>query len=255
MKITFLGTCAGTEPMPERKHASVVMECGGRLYWIDAGDGCARTGHLLGLDLLKINKVIISHAHMDHIGGLGNLLWYVRKLRYMKNIIPKDFDIYTPNQKATDAVIELLKQTEGGFKIDYNMNIKPVADGLLFDDGTVKVTAFHNMHINSGEENKWLSYSYLIETEDKKIVYSGDVKNYEELDMAIGDGCDALIIETGHFGIDVAYEYIKNKNIGKIFFSHNGREILNYPKESQEKIEKYFNGRATICEDEMTVEI
>ena len=67
--------------------------------------------------------------------------------------------------------------------------------------------------------------------------------------------CDVLIIETGHFGIDDVYEYLKDKNVKKIFFTHNGREILNYPAESQEKMEQYFKGRAVICEDGLTVKI
>ena len=43
MKLIFLGTCAGTEPMPDRKHASFVLEVGATLYWFDAGEGCSYT--------------------------------------------------------------------------------------------------------------------------------------------------------------------------------------------------------------------
>ena len=63
MKLHFLGTCAGTEPMPGRKHASVAVEVGDRLYWFDAGEGCSYTAHLMGLDLLKIKAVFISHLY------------------------------------------------------------------------------------------------------------------------------------------------------------------------------------------------
>lgn len=255
MKIYFLGTCAGTEPMPDRKHASVAVECGGKVYWFDAGDGCSRTAHLMGIDLLNISKILISHPHMDHVGGLGNLLWYIRKLSNMTGRIPDDIDLYMPDMEIADGVFKILRNTEGGFKTDYNMNLHQVNDGVVFDDGIMKVTAFHNEHIVSGVKDKWISFSYLIEADGKKLVYSGDLKCYSELDNVIGEGCDALIIETGHFGIDDVYEYTKDKNIGKIFFSHNGREIINYPKESQEKVKKYFNGKAVICEDEMTFEL
>lgn len=52
----------------------------------------------------------------------------------------------------------------------------------------------------------WLSYSYRIEAEGKSIVYSGDVGAYSDLDDVIGTGCDILILETGHFKIDTAYQ-------------------------------------------------
>lgn len=69
MKLHFLGTCSGTEPMPDRKHTSFAIETGDRLYWFDAGEGCSYTAHLMGLDLLSLCKVVISHPHMDHVGG------------------------------------------------------------------------------------------------------------------------------------------------------------------------------------------
>ena len=58
MKIHTLGTCAGTEPMPARQHASCVFEVNGRFYWFDAGSGCARTAALSGISLL--NAAIIA---------------------------------------------------------------------------------------------------------------------------------------------------------------------------------------------------
>ena len=146
----------------------------------------------------------------------------------------------------------ILKNTEGGFKTDYPINVMPVEEGVLFDDGIMRVTAFPNSHLACLNSPKCLSFSYLIECEGKRLVYSGDVGKYEDLD-AVFEECDGLIIETGHFGINTAYEYWKTKKIDRLFFSHNGREILNYPEESQEKVKKYFGDKAIICEDGMSV--
>jgi len=252
MKLHFLGTCAGTEPMPNRKHASVVLEHMDKLYWLDAGEACSQTGYLMGLDLLKVKRVLISHVHMDHVGGLASLFWNILKMCMIKKIDFPHLDVYIPFMDSLDGAMKLVEGSNGkAFDISGHL----VSDGVLFDDGDVKVTALHNWHAVPKVEGVSVSYSYLIEADEKKIVYSGDVKEYEELDPLIGDRCDAIVIETGHFGIDNAYEYLKNKNVGRVFFCHNGREIINHPQESVEKVQKYFGGKAVICEDATTFEL
>lgn len=257
MKITFLGTCAGTEPMPTRNHTSFCIEENGRVYWFDAGEGCSRTAHLMGIDLLAIKKIIISHAHMDHIGGLANLLWSIKKLCIMNELAkPKygDIGLYSPNMNAVDAALKIAEETLNGYNTSFDVKAHSVQDGILFDEDGFKVTAFHNFHL--GEKGEpWRSFTYRIETDNKTVVYSGDVKNYSELDEAIGNSCDALIIETGHHKIDSAYEFCKDKKIGKIFFNHCGREILNNYEASAKKIAEKFGDKAVICEDKMVAEI
>ncbi len=258
MKIYFLGSCSGTEPMPDRKHESVAIEVNDKLYWIDAGEGCSYTAHNMGLDLLKVKHILISHTHMDHVGGLGNLLWNIRKLVWRREQQPHygDIELYLPIKETFDGFMQVLYNTEGLFKTEYKMNYHPVQNGVLFDDGDVKVTAFSNTHLKKYETDKPLSFSYRIEAEGKSLVYSGDVGTYSDLDEAIGEGCDAIIIETGHFGVDIACEHFAaKKNIEKIFFNHHGREILNYPERSAEKVKNAFGENGAICFDTMTVEL
>lgn len=252
MKLVFLGTCAGTEPMPERKHAAFALEVNGALYWFDAGEGCSYTAHNLGLDVLKVKKIVISHPHLDHTGGLANLIWNIRKMYWVKDSKTMgQIGIFLPDNRVWDGVMTLLHCSEGSFSLEAHLHVHPVQDGLLFDDGAVRVTALHNLHV-AAQPGQWRSYSFLIESHGKRIVYSGDVKNYGELDSLIGDGCDGLIIETGHFGIDDVYAYTREKKIGKVYFTHNGREILNYPEQSTQKVEKLFGAKAVIAFDGMT---
>ncbi len=257
MKIHFLGTCAGTEPMPTRKHTSTVIEFEDSLYFFDAGEGCSYTAHNMGLDLLKTKNIVISHTHLDHVGGLCNLLWTVRKLRYHYGNKTKHdlINVYIPTAETFEGVMKILRNSDDNFKCDFIVKDNPVADGLIFDDGGMKVTASHNRHLRDKNFEPWQSFSYKIELEGKKIVYSGDLASYSELDELIGEYCDALIIETGHFVIQDVYEYTRDKNIGRIFFTHNGREIIFGTEECNERVKKLFGGSAVICEDGMTVEL
>ena len=195
---------------------------------------------------------------MDHVGGLAPLLWHIRKLTKVKKTNPVygDVEVYIPNLETFDGVMKILKNTEGNFATDYKMNEHLVVDGVLYDDGEVKVTAFHNGHLPKDEiKNAWRSFSCLIECEGKKVVYSGDTFDYTDLDVVIGDYADALIIETGHHKVQSVYDYTKDKNIGKIYFNHHGREIINFPEQSEQKVKELFGGKAEILVDNRIIEL
>ena len=82
LKLTLLGTCSGTEPMPDIHHCSLVIEVNGVNYWFDAGESCSHTAYTSGLDLMTTKAIFISHPHIDHTGGLPNLFFCIEKLIY-----------------------------------------------------------------------------------------------------------------------------------------------------------------------------
>ena len=257
MKINFLGTCAGTEPMPSRRHTSFCIEEDGRVYWFDAGECCSRTAHLMGIDLLKVSDIFVSHSHIDHIGGLSNLLWHMKKISMVKDK-PFQFgktNLFLPDIEVMDGVNIILKTTLADYGEKLDVNPKEITDGILLDDGILKVTALHNHHLKVHDFAPWRSFSFKIESKDKTVIYSGDLGDYSDIDELLQCGADALIIETGHLKIDGVYEYCKDKNIARIFFFHNGREILNNPEAAEEKVNRLFKGKAVITADAMIAQI
>ena len=168
-------------------------------------------------------------------------------------MIGEQVDVYISSCKTWNGVMQILRCTEFDFDKGYTLVDHGIDAGLLFDDGSVRVTAYPNAHIKP-DDGIFRSYSFLIECEGKRIVYSGDVKCYSELDGAVGAGCDILIGETGHHKIDDVYAYFSSKKIGMLYFFHHGREILNDPDAAEEKIDLLFDGRACLTHDGMTVE-
>lgn len=251
-KIHIFGSCAGTEPMPGRHHTAWALETDKGIYWFDAGENCSYTAHLMGLDLLKVQAVFISHTHMDHIGGLGNLFWNIRKLTTIPPEFRQpghDFELFIPNLSSWDAILQLLCNTEGNFKCKFAINAHQVTDGVLYEQDGVQVEALHNLHL--GVSDPWRSFSYRIRVDGKTIIFSGDVKDHSDLAPWLCEGCDLLMIETGHHDPEVIAAALREKNyaIGKLAYVHSGRAILEDRNAAAANIRSVWNGDFIICED------
>lgn len=69
---TLVGT-SGMTPLPDRHLSSCIIKCNGSNYLIDAGEGTQIGLRKIGCSLKKINYVLLTHYHTDHIGGLSGL--------------------------------------------------------------------------------------------------------------------------------------------------------------------------------------
>ncbi|MBR4887569.1 MAG: hypothetical protein IKU17_00315 [Clostridia bacterium] len=190
LKIHFLGTCAGTEPIPTCHHSSWVLEVNGVNYWFDAGENCAHRAVSMGIDVMKTVALFVSHPHIDHIGGMANLLFAMDKMvsRYGQCMVKDNaLRIFFPELPLLDAV-KAVAMGGAGRSLRFETKEYPVADGLLYEDENVRVHALHNTHLGEDGSNGWHAYSFLIEADGKKIVFSGDVGKPEELDPLMGDG-------------------------------------------------------------------
>ena len=260
VKVYILGSCSGTEPYEGRHHTSVLLELPEGIYWLDAGKCCAYTAHLMGIDLLKTRGIFISHCHMDHIGGLGNLLWNIRKLTVVKRQLPvaETIPVYVPWLESYQAQMELLRHTEDDFACSYGHAGYPVQDGLLYqggeNEGGIAVEAIHNHHLKHEPETPWRSFSFRIRLCGKTIFYSGDTQR-EDLEYTVPEQCDLLMIETGHHQISEICDCLKRfgKRPKKLLFIHHGVKILKNPQWAIGEVERCWGPSGMVAQDRMTV--
>ncbi|MCW3125775.1 MAG: fold metallo-hydrolase [Bacteroidetes bacterium] len=86
MKVTFLGTgtsggvpvigcrcevCTSTDPRDKRLRTSAMIEVDGKVIVIDAGPDFRY--QMLRADVTRMDALLITHGHRDHIGGLDDI--------------------------------------------------------------------------------------------------------------------------------------------------------------------------------------
>lgn len=260
IKLHILGSCSGTEPFFGRHHTSIALELPDSLYFLDAGECCSYTAHLMGIDLLKTKGIFISHSHMDHIGGLGNLLWTIRKLSIVKHRQPLAHCIHTylPDSGAYEGILQTLKYTEGDFSCEYRHEGHGIKDGLLYrgDGEDFSIDAIHNHHLRKGKGDFYRSFSFRVKIRDWMIFYSGDTE-LTDLAYTLPPKCDYLFMETGHHQVKEVCEYLKtlDREIGCLVFFHHGVKVLENPKEAAREARQGWGENVRMADDGMTITI
>lgn len=259
MKFHVYGSCAGTEPLAGWHHLSFSLEHEGVQYFFDAGENCAYTAYTMGVDIAHTRRVVISHTHMDHVGGLANLLWYVRKLAtgLHQETCPV-IDIHIPNTETFEGIMKILKNTEGDFKCDFKIVPHEVADGVVFRDGDLCVTAYHTTHLPQTADGKWRAFGYLIEKEGKKIFFTGDYGVVSDFAHVFSENeIDLLLIETGHHSSEKTAKTLLEAQVfpKKLAYIHNGADVREQPEAAIAVTEKILGVPAMVLTDGSVFEV
>lgn len=72
-ELVFLGTSAAA-PSIHRGLSSVAILAGENRFLVDCGEGTQRQILRSGIGFKRLNRIFLTHAHLDHLLGLGGLL-------------------------------------------------------------------------------------------------------------------------------------------------------------------------------------
>jgi ribonuclease Z len=139
-EIVFLGTSASAPSIHRGLSAQVVMHDEYR-FLIDCGEGTQRQILQSGLGFKRLNRILITHGHLDHILGLAGLL-----STYMRWETIESLDIYG-GKWALERVRDLLFGVVlRGAQAPMPLNLREIETGIFLEGDDFNITAFPVWH-------------------------------------------------------------------------------------------------------------
>lgn len=238
-EFVFLGTSASA-PSVERNLTSTLLLHDGQRFLLDCAEGTQRQILKSGAGFKDLNRILLTHGHLDHILGIGGLVstlgqWDVQSQGRL--------EIYG-GRWALDRVRDLMKVVMRGKEVEMELAFVEIKPGLLTETKNLQVTAFSVLHRGTGcfgfvfsEKSKrpflveraqelglpagperrrlvageavTLADGRVIQPEDvlgelvpgSKVVYVGDVARINEV-IEPAQNADALVIEATYLSED-----------------------------------------------------
>lgn len=235
MNLYILGSCSGTELRFRRNHTSWVLEedCG-KLLMFDAGDNCAASLYNSNLNPYNVEGIFISHEHLDHTAGLPALFFSLKKEEHLRqNYAHRTVAFRSPDMefmKIADKFARIAQNPSENTR-GYQLDMQELTPGKIYEDDEVIVECTPTLHRPMAENhNRPASYAFRItaKKDGRKLIYSGDFHELDELKAWYTEPTRLLMLETGHHrACELCQELKDNSCLAEnILFLHHGRAIL-----------------------------
>lgn len=137
--VTFLGTSASV-PSAERNHPGLLVEAGPRRILIDCGEGTQRQLLRSGAGFRRLDRMLLTHGHLDHVLGVAGLFSTLR-LRHSAD----PMTIHA-GPGTLDIVSRMLVGIWGEGRAPIPLELSPLTEGRVLDAGEFTIDCFQVRH-------------------------------------------------------------------------------------------------------------
>lgn len=172
--------CKSTDPRNRRRRSCLHLEAGGVHIQVDTPPDFREQA--LEYGILKIDAVLFTHAHADHIFGFDD----IRRFNTIQGgVIPAYADAAT--LKDLTRVFDYISTEKiPGF---YRPQIDFIAVEGVFQIGGIKITPLPVEHGYNP------TFGYLFEADGRRLAYIPDCKQMPESTLALVKNVDVMILD------------------------------------------------------------
>lgn len=139
-ELTFLGTAAST-PLVKRGLSSAVVAHDEHRFLVDCGEGSQRQLLMSGVGFRRLEHILITHGHLDHILGLGGMLSTLSQWEPVERLT-----VYA-GASAYEKIADLITRVVfRGARPPLDIEMKLVRPGEVFKAEEFDVVAFPVRH-------------------------------------------------------------------------------------------------------------
>ena len=154
-ELIFLGTSASA-PSAQRGLSAALLLHREYRFLIDCGEGTQRQILRSGLGFKRLERVLLTHGHLDHILGLGGLASTFGRWETVE-----EMEIHG-GVAALSRVRELMRVVFGPAEAKINIGYRTVHPGPLLEDEIFRVSAFPVEH------RRTEAFGYLFEEKPRR---------------------------------------------------------------------------------------
>jgi ribonuclease Z len=137
--LTFLGTSASV-PSAGRNHPGLLVEAGGDRILVDCGEGTQRQLLRSGAGFRRLDRLLLTHGHFDHVLGIPGLLSTLR-LRQSVEVMRIHGGAGT-----LDVVARMLAGLWGEGRGPIPLELIPLKEGRVVDASDFTIDCFRVHH-------------------------------------------------------------------------------------------------------------
>lgn len=137
--LTFLGTSASV-PSAERNHPGLLVEASNQRILVDCGEGTQRQLLRSGAGFRRLDRLLLTHAHLDHVLGIPGLFSTLR--------LRQSADLMTIHggPDTLEVIVRMLAGLWGEGRAPIPLRLIPLTEGPVVDAGEFAIGCFPVPH-------------------------------------------------------------------------------------------------------------